>query len=956
MAQTPSKATPRRESGGRFSHDRTGAVVERPHAGVVEIPARHSAEGAPTLLMAGIDQTDDAVLLAADGVIRYVNPAFVHLFGHPADDFVGRPVSSFASLFADPRARDLRGATEAAVNWSGPLRLRAADGAELVTDVTVTHICGRAGQTTGLVAVLREVTARLHAEEALRTSEERFRLLAERSSDVIYRFRLRPTPGFEYVSPSATAVTSYTPEEHYADPMIGVHPEDRKLVDDIPRLLAGPVCLRWVRKDGSTIWLEQTTVPEYDEAGQIVALEGTARDVTARVAAENALRASEERFRAFLSRVQAIALIVDPESKIIFANEYLLARSGWSWEEIAGRDFFEMFVPPAERDARRAATAGARTAVSERRSFVTRSGELRVIEYSGMTLHDASGQALGSAFLGQDVTEQIQTQQERDRLATAVEQAPAVIAITDRAGTLVYANQELELMTGYRVADITGRPVFEMMHGLSPEGHETMWQRLQRGEVVAGDWQAERADGSLFRAEGSISPVRDPSGTISHFIFVARDVTRLREAEAALAVGAQERAAIAAALANLKPGGTAEATAQAIAVELRSLPWIDFAAVVGLLGDEAALILGLDGPASLPIAAGDRLPESRAVYLHERARQGPWSEIWRARPEDGVHGQRMAEAGVKAVAYGPFGDIERPLGLLMIGATSDEHVGYLVEHLPAIAEFGATANALLAGPLEGRRGESSLRAALEGIIAARAFHPVFQSIHDLEEGTVVGYEALTRFDSGQRPDLCFAEAWSVGLGPELEFAALEAAVHQARRLPAGRWLDLNLSPRLLEDPDQLRRILWPADRPIVLEITEHELVADYGALRAAVRALGRDIRLAVDDAGAGIANFGHIVELRPDLVKLDISLVRRVNANLGRQALVVAMRHFARTAGCRLVAEGIEAEAEATTLASLGVEFGQGYWFGHPQPVEAFVAVSRSRRKRRVPRSSTVPG
>jgi len=65
-------------------------------------------------------------------------------------------------------------------------------------------------------------------------------------------------------------------------------------------------------------------------------------------------------------------------------------------------------------------------------------------------------------------------------------------------------------------------------------------------------------------------------------------------------------------------------------------------------------------------------------------------------------------------------------------------------------------------------------------------------------------------------------------------------------------------------------------------------------------------------------------------VKLDTGLVRRVNANLGRQALIVGMRHFARTAGCRLVAEGVETAEEARTLTELGVEYGQGYWFGRP--------------------------
>ena len=137
-------------------------------------------------------------------------------------------------------------------------------------------------------------------------------------------------------------------------------------------------------------------------------------------------------------------------------------------------------------------------------------------------------------------------------------------------------------------------------------------------------------------------------------------------------------------------------------------------------------------------------------------------------------------------------------------------------------------------------------------------------------------------------------------------------------------------------------MLVTADRPLVVEITEHDTVADYRALREAIRSLGNSVRTAVDDAGAGIANFGHIVELRPDFVKLDIGLVRGVDGDLGRQAIVVAMRHFAQATGCRLIAEGVETEAEARTLAALRVDFGQGYWYGRPETLAVLTADRRS--------------
>lgn len=130
---------------------------------------------------------------------------------------------------------------------------------------------------------------------ALRESEGRFRRLAENAPDLIYRYRMRPSPGFEYVSPSAARMTGYTPEEHYADPALGlklVHPDDRPVLEALQAgkgFFESPVQLRWVRKDGQMIWTEQINIPVYDETGELVSIEGIARDITERKRAEEAV-------------------------------------------------------------------------------------------------------------------------------------------------------------------------------------------------------------------------------------------------------------------------------------------------------------------------------------------------------------------------------------------------------------------------------------------------------------------------------------------------------------------------------------------------------------------------------------------------------------------------------------------------------------------------------------------
>lgn len=123
--------------------------------------------------------------------------------------------------------------------------------------------------------------------------------------------------------------------------------------------------------------------------------------------------------------------------------------------------------------------------------------------------------------------------------------------------------------------------------------------------------------------------------------------------------------------------------------------------------------------------------------------------------------------------------------------------------------------------------------------------------------------------------------------------------------------------------------------PVVLEITEHAAIADYAALRDAIAGLGYPVRLSVDDAGAGFASFRHIVELRPDYVKIDIGLVRAIDADPVRAALVAGMVYFALRTDAELIAEGIETDAELATLRSLAVDLGQGYLLGRPAPIAA---------------------
>jgi EAL domain-containing protein (putative c-di-GMP-specific phosphodiesterase class I) len=215
---------------------------------------------------------------------------------------------------------------------------------------------------------------------------------------------------------------------------------------------------------------------------------------------------------------------------------------------------------------------------------------------------------------------------------------------------------------------------------------------------------------------------------------------------------------------------------------------------------------------------------------------------------------------------------------------------------------------------------------------------VVQPIVELATGITVGAEALARFpdSGGSGPESWFADATAVGLGVELELAAVERALATLDRLPADLYLSLNASPAALGSPRLIELLTeGPADR-LVLELTEHVAVGDYDVLAGPLNRLRyAGVRLAVDDAGSGFASLQHILNLAPDIIKLDHSLVRDVDTDPARASLAGCLVLFADRIGATLVAEGIEADQERATLQGLGVRYGQGFHLGVPVSVGA---------------------
>lgn len=241
------------------------------------------------------------------------------------------------------------------------------------------------------------------------------------------------------------------------------------------------------------------------------------------------------------------------------------------------------------------------------------------------------------------------------------------------------------------------------------------------------------------------------------------------------------------------------------------------------------------------------------------------------------------------------------------------------------------------------------RTRIERIFSHDELSVVYQPIYRLDDGTVSGVECLSRFRGGfhATPDKWFADAAEVGLGPKLEGHAVRQALSHVESLPDEVYLAVNGSPEFFMSPELARALDGVDPARVVLEVTEHANVSDYRRLWNALATWrNRGMRIAIDDAGAGFASMRHILDLQPEYIKLDISLVRNIDTDARRRALAAALIAFAREIGSAVTAEGVETEAELQALRKLGVDKVQGFHMSRPMPWQQAAELAAMARQR----------
>jgi EAL domain-containing protein (putative c-di-GMP-specific phosphodiesterase class I) len=366
-------------------------------------------------------------------------------------------------------------------------------------------------------------------------------------------------------------------------------------------------------------------------------------------------------------------------------------------------------------------------------------------------------------------------------------------------------------------------------------------------------------------------------------------------------------------------------------LEIRDGEQMRYWSASGIAGNQVGMVLPVKGSLS-----GRCLDEGRVLRCDD------------SETDPRVNRDACRSVGLRSMLVAPLYFRRQPVGVLKVVSTvpgaygdTDQRTLDQLSTLVAASLYKAIEHAQMRAALDHRKGQSERdrqqsregRARLEAVLEDDQLAAALQPIVRLEDGKIVGYEALARFpvEYDMSTGRWFEEAARHGMSIQLELAAARVALAHLARIPADAYLAINVSPETVCS-DELKAILTAYEpQRLVLEITEHTPVEDYGRLNAclaALQALG--VRIAVDDTGAGFSSLRHVLRLAPDIIKLDFTLVREVDQRPRMQALIGALLTFARGTQAELVAEGVETPEQLETLKQLGVPYAQGYHLGYP--------------------------
>jgi PAS domain S-box-containing protein len=483
-------------------------------------------------------------IMDPEGRVTVWNPAAERVFGWTREEVLGRVLPSVPadklSEFAALRKRVLNGEALTGVE----LRRQRKDGTPIDISLSTAPLYDAEGEITGILGIQADITERKRADEELRLKAQ----LLDNANDSIFLHDLEGN--FVYVNESACKHRGYTREELMALNLRQLDvPEYAQLIE--PRIEAllrtGESTFESAhyRKDGTVLPVD-VHVRVIESGGRRLFL-SAARDITERKRAEEVLRESERHFREMLESLHLVAVMLDSQGRVTLCNDFLLQLTGWRREDVLGKDWFATFVPPEVRDEIKPifheTIRSGYSPLYHENDVLTSRGERRLIAWNNTLLRDPQGRAIGSASIGEDITERRRAEQalrqskellektflsQRDAIFILDAQTPPAVVDCNPAASEVF---------GYTRREMLGRPT-AFLHAddlALREFQKIVYPAVaEHGFVHLPEFRMKRQDGTVFPTEHTVAPLTDELGNRIGWVSVVRDITERKQAEEAL--------------------------------------------------------------------------------------------------------------------------------------------------------------------------------------------------------------------------------------------------------------------------------------------------------------------------------------------------------------------------------------------------------------------------------------
>ncbi len=497
-----------------------------------------------------VEQVPAVIYAAKPGVsgeIIYISPQIQDILGFTQEEWMAAPGLWAGRLHEEERERvsadmQRRRAGADSEKFSAEYRLLDREGKVVWIHEDVLSVRDGKGEVLLIQGMMRDITARKEGERALRESEAKFRTLIETAPSAIF---IHEGKRFTFANPAAEVLTGYTRRE-----LMGMNPFDLAVADSHGLLREIQDAVRAdsaipqrheiaiTSKHGHVRWLDLSVIPIRFE-GRIAGLT-TAFDITERKRAEEKVRSLSRQNELILQAMGEGIYGLDTNGTITFINPAAALLTGWSVDELIGRrshpvlhhSWFDGTPYPEELCPVCATLSDGISRHEEDEVFWRKDGTRFPVEYAGTPMRDEGGELVGVVVVFRDISERRRAEEERLRLATAIEQSAESIIITDGAGALQYVNPAFERITGYAREEVIGCHTRILKSGKHDrEFYRSIRTAVRRGQVWKGRTINKRKDGSLFEVESTISPVRDSAGSIINYVAVQRDVTHEAELE-----------------------------------------------------------------------------------------------------------------------------------------------------------------------------------------------------------------------------------------------------------------------------------------------------------------------------------------------------------------------------------------------------------------------------------------